>query len=474
MLRRVGVRARIIVASLTMVVAVVAGLGFVVWRAMVVALETTAHESAVGMLATISRDLRTEDPRVAVPPDVLPFAHRLQQVLDAQGQVVAWSSERARTQPLAELDAPPPIGRVVTVRRGSPEVIEDGRVVIAASRVLADDGRLYTVLVSEPTHVQEDAGRRLTLTVVAMLGAALAALTLVLRFAVASALDPVEQMSHDLESITSSREARSIHAPDRSDEIGRLGRSINALLLRLRQSDERRAGFVADAGHELRSPLTTIGLSLDQLGRDLSPERRAVVTQRAVDELARLTKLTEDLLALAKADESADLVGATDLDLDDIALHETGILRAKGERVDLDLVPARVHGVEDELHRVVRNLLDNAQRHARSRIRVSVWTHGDHAVLDVDNDGALIPATDRERVFDRFVRLDEARARGDGGSGLGLPIVRELVVRHGGTVSATEAPDGWCRFRVWVPLVTDPLAPPERAADRRALPRAPG
>lgn len=458
MFDRVGVRTRVIAVSVAIVAVVVAILGIVLWRAVGAALTTAAYESAVGTAASISNDLRTDPPAKAVPPDVQAYSRRAQQVLDADGKILAWSNDATHDHRIATFDPPPPVGGYVTTELEAVPGTDGPAVLVAATRVIDASGRDLTVVVAEPLRVDTEAARRLTLVAIATILAAVVVLALVLRFAVRAALDPVERMRMDLEAITSSRQARTVVAPRRDDEIGRLGRAINALLIRLRRSDAERAAFVSDAGHELRSPLTTIGLSVELLATDLSPERRAVVSDRAQRELARLKALVEDLLALAKSDESAELVGAQDLDLDDIVLDEVTLARAKGGNVDVQLAPVRVVGVRDQVRRVVRNLVDNALRHASSQVRIEVVPAPGAAVLNVDNDGAPVPEADRERIFDRFVRLDEARDRDSGGSGLGLAIVRELVVRHGGTVIATESPDGWCRFVVRLPAADEDLA----------------
>lgn len=452
MFGRLGVRSRIIAGSVTMVGVVLAILAVVVWRATTTALTATAYTTSVSTLRTLSHDLESQPPRVALPAGGEAIDPRIRQVLDDNGDVVAWSAAPLRSAPMIALDPLPGVGQVHTELVGDLPAADGASVMVAATRVTGPDGRLLTVLVAEPTSIQPAAARKLSIVALAVILAALAVLFLVLRYAVGLAMHPVEVMRSELESINSSREARSVTAPHRDDEIGQLGRAINELLDRLRRSDAERASFVSDAGHELRSPLSTVSVSLELLSGELTPQRRAIVAERASGELTRLSTLVDDLLALAKSDESAELVGATDLDLDDLVLGEAALARARGGQVTVRLEPVRVTGVEAQVTRVVRNLVENAMRHAAGEIRIEVSGDGESALLAVDNDGPVVPESDRERIFERFVRLDEARDRDRGGSGLGLAIVRELVRRHGGNVTATEAPDGWCRFLVTLPV----------------------
>jgi signal transduction histidine kinase len=127
------------------------------------------------------------------------------------------------------------------------------------------------------------------------------------------------------------------------------------------------------------------------------------------------------------------------------------------------IAPAQVHGDPGQLARALRNLVDNAVRHAESQVELTVGMTDGHAVIEVADDGPGIPAADRERIFDRFVRLDESRHRGAGGTGLGLAIVREIVSAHGGTVTITTAPTGGALFRITLPYAC--LAGPSALAD---------
>jgi signal transduction histidine kinase len=240
--------------------------------------------------------------------------------------------------------------------------------------------------------------------------------------------------------------------PPHGDEIARLARTLNQMLDRLEASAARERRFVADASHELRSPLAAIQAQLDVALAH--PERVDWVS--AAHEISletqRMQRIVEDLLLLAKADEGATALRPEPVDLDELLLAEARRLRDR-DRVEVDVSQvsaARIMGDRDQLTQVVRNLLVNAERHATRRVRLELRLAGGEAQLVVADDGPGIPPADRERVFERFTRLDEARSRGRGGAGLGLAIVRQIVEAHGGTVTIADAHSG-ARFVVRLP-----------------------
>ncbi len=232
---------------------------------------------------------------------------------------------------------------------------------------------------------------------------------------------------------------------------------MNRMLDRLEASQERQQRFISDASHELRSPVATIRhhaeVALAHPGRGTDDELAAVV----LPEDLRIERLVDDLLFLARADESTLEVRRRVIDLDDLVFDEAARLRATTDHdVDVSAVSAgQVDGDASHLRRVLRNLGDNAARHARSSIRVELAEAVDGVLLVVEDDGSGIPADRREEVFERFVRLDEARARDDGGSGLGLAITAEVVAAHHGTVRAVEGRAGGARVEVLLPRAGD-------------------
>ncbi|MFE3265346.1 ATP-binding protein [Streptomyces sp. NPDC059215] len=257
------------------------------------------------------------------------------------------------------------------------------------------------------------------------------------------ALRPVEGIRSEMAAITASEDlARRVPVPDTQDEVAGLARTTNETLAALETSVERQRRFVADASHELRSPIASLRTQLE-VGA-AHPELLDVTG--AVEDTVRLQRLAADLLLLARLD-AGERPSGTRFDL--AALVREEVSRRPG--VTAHCASAEVVGSRGQLARLLGNLLDNARRHARSRVAVTVRTDGPWAVLEVADDGAGVPAAERERIFERFVRLDEARSRDDGGAGLGLAIARDVARRHGGTLTAGEAAEGGALFTLRLP-----------------------
>ncbi|MBT2903697.1 sensor histidine kinase [Streptomyces sp. McG8] len=258
------------------------------------------------------------------------------------------------------------------------------------------------------------------------------------------ALRPVEGIRREMAAITASEDLRRrVPEPATHDEIARLARTTNATLAALESSVERQRRFVADASHELRSPIASLRTQLEVAAAH--PE--LLDLDGAVEDTVRLQNLAADLLLLARLDAGERPAG-TRVDLAALAREEA----AGRQRVRVEAEPAEVSGSRGQLGRVLANLLDNAERHARERITVTVRREGGEAVVGVADDGEGVAEADRERIFERFVRLDAARSRDDGGAGLGLAIARDVAVRHGGTLTAGAAPAGGALFELRLPL----------------------
>ena len=273
-------------------------------------------------------------------------------------------------------------------------------------------------------------------------------------FVVGRALAPVERARADVDDISEHDLHRRVTEPPVDDEIGRLVRTLNGLLGRLDESRQQQRRFVSDASHELRSPVASIRNHAEVAVAHPDSTSVGALARDVLDEDLRLERLVDDLTWIALADERGPERSAVEVDLDDLVLEESRRAAAThGVRVDTSALSAgRVHGDPAELRRMVRNLVDNASRHADSVVTVALAERGEQAVLDVDDDGAGLPESDRARVFERFVRLDEARLRDRGGSGLGLAIVAEIVRRHDGTVVVADAPGNkGARFEVVLP-----------------------
>ncbi|MFD8255487.1 sensor histidine kinase [Streptomyces werraensis] len=258
------------------------------------------------------------------------------------------------------------------------------------------------------------------------------------------ALRPVEGIRREMAAITASEDLRRrVPEPATHDEIARLARTTNATLAALETSVERQRRFVADASHELRSPIASLRTQLEVAAAH--PD--LLDLDGAVEDTVRLQNLAADLLLLARLDAGERPAG-TRVDLAALAREEA----AGRRRVTVEAEPVEVSGSRGQLGRVLANLLDNAERHARERITVTVRREGGEAVVGVADDGEGVAEADRERIFERFVRLDAARSRDDGGAGLGLAIARDVAVRHGGTLTAGAAPAGGALFELRLPL----------------------
>ncbi|MFD1056070.1 HAMP domain-containing sensor histidine kinase [Terrabacter terrigena] len=281
----------------------------------------------------------------------------------------------------------------------------------------------------------------------------LVALTgLVTWWRVGRALESVDAIRLQVERTTAAHLHDRVPVPPTDDEIAHLAETMNSMLERLDSSQRAQRRFVADASHELRSPLATIRASFE-VAHPSSPETSWEELGPIVrSETERMARLVDNLLLLSRADDASLAEVRDEVDLDDLVDAEARRLRRLVRlTVRLENAPVRVLGDELQLQQVVRNVLDNAARHARSTVRLRVSTQGGCALVSIDDDGAGIPARDRDRVFERFVRLDESRSRDSGGAGLGLAIARELAVAHGGTLLVTDSALGGARFELSVP-----------------------
>ncbi|MDX2547050.1 sensor histidine kinase [Streptomyces sp. WI04-05B] len=314
----------------------------------------------------------------------------------------------------------------------------------AAVRVEVDDRGTLTVYAGAPLSAEQSAvSTALTVMLIGfplLLGVVAGVTWLVTR----RALHPVEGIRAEMAAITASQDlARRVPVPDTHDEVARLARTTNETLAALETSVERQRRFVADASHELRSPIASLRTQLE-VGA-AHPELLDV--EGAVEDTVRLQRLAADLLLLARLDAGERPADAR-FDLAELVREQ-----AEGRAgVTVGVESMEVAGSRGQLGRLVANLLDNAQRHARSAVTVSVRREGARAVVEVADDGDGVPEADRERVFERFVRLDAARSRDDGGAGLGLAIARDVAVRHGGTLTVGETATGGALFELRLPV----------------------
>lgn len=274
---------------------------------------------------------------------------------------------------------------------------------------------------------------------------------------VGRALSPVEHIRAEVAEITAGELHRRVAVPAARDEVGRLASTMNDMLGRLEQAAIRQQSFVSDASHELRSPLAVAQADLEvALTHDPGPGWPDTA-RSTLRELERMRRIVEDLLVLARYDEHASVLAPVEVDLDEIVLGEIARLRSTApvEFDSHDVSGGRVLGDAEQLGRAVRNLLDNAVRHAASKVTVTLGSTDQLVELTVADDGPGVAEGDRDRIFDRFSRTDQGRARSHGGTGLGLAIVKEIVTSHGGQVAVDDTRT-CARF-----ILTVPAAPPE-------------
>ncbi|MFJ8721503.1 sensor histidine kinase [Streptomyces sp. NPDC004166] len=308
-----------------------------------------------------------------------------------------------------------------------------------------------TVYVAVPTAGVAHNLALLTVGLAISVPPAVALLTGVVWMLTGRALRPVEDLRAQTAEITAGDLGRRLDVPPADDALGRLARTLNDLLARLDDAARQQRGFVADAAHELRSPLSSLHTQLEVAVRHPASADWNARGPALVEESERLSRLVDNLLRLARLDARPRL-RRRPVDLDEVVFREVRHARLRTPLVvDQRAVgAARVCGDGDALAGVVRNLLDNALRHAAGRIDVSLRVRDGQACLAVADDGPGIPAADRSRVFDRFTRLDSARARDTGGSGLGLAIVHDLVAAHHGRIRIEDNDPG-ARVVVCIP-----------------------
>jgi signal transduction histidine kinase len=363
------------------------------------------------------------------------------QVVDGAGDVLG----PAVVPPLLIFRSADPAAGVVGERvalplAGSAPVALDVRY-----RTVDVDGRRLTVLAASPLTDVERSIDTLSRTLLIAFPFVVAAVAALAWFLVGRALRPVEAIRAEVESISAATIHRRVPEGRTGDEIARLAHTMNAMLDRLEAAADRQRRFVADASHELRTPLAAIRTELEVAVATPDATRWEEVAAVVLTEEGRLEAVVRDLLDLARADE-----GTTDADepVDLAALAADVAGRPWRCPVTVDAVPAVVRGDRAALSAALVHLVDNAARHARSSVQVTVSRRDDAAVITVDDDGDGVAPEDREVVFERFRRLDQGRARDAGGAGLGLAVVRSVVERHGGTATMASSPEGGARVEV--------------------------
>ncbi|MFC9328515.1 ATP-binding protein [Kitasatospora sp. NPDC057015] len=492
-LRPVSVRARATTAACA-VVAVALGLASWALLALLHANLLRTAEDGVRQQAEAVAQLAAQG---RLTP-LLPLGHGTDfiQVVDADGTVRAVSQNLVGGAPLGV--APHPAGRrPVQITRDVDRMGEERRQRVVTVTVATPDGVL-TVHVGASLRSADAAVDTTTAALAVACPLLLLTVGLVTWRATGRALRPVEAIRAEVAAISDRALHRRVPLPRSEDEIADLATTMNAMLDRLDEAGRRQRQFIADASHELRSPLTVLRTQLEVALAHPDPVVRSELVRGALEDTERLQNLATDLLLLARLDAGTPFAPPPDRAperIDLTALVATAVRNrpADPHPVELDLQDdVRVQGNALWLTRLLTNLLDNAQRHTETSVRVVLRSGADAGAVDADadpdadpdvvtgagaggaavllevhDDGPGIAVTDRQRVFERFTRLDDARSRDHGGAGLGLPIARDIARHHGGTLVVAASPRGArLRLRLPAPPVDPAAATPDRPGGR--------
>ncbi len=418
------------------------------------AILTMLERSLVHNLDDVA-DVRADDIAALARAGALPDTLGLEE--DAVGQVVDDGARVIAASPNASTDSP-----ISTLRPhgGGPvtRTVHDlpgvgGRYRLLAVRAASPDGRvtIYVATNLEPAQETLALVRRSLLVASPLLLALVATMTWI---TVGRSLQPVEAIRARVAHVSSKDLHQRVPLPPTDDEIGRLATTMNAMLDRLEAAADKQHRFVADASHELQSPLAAVRADLEVALAHPQATDWPDTARALLDENRHMERLVADLLFIARADGATPSARCTPVDLHEVVFDEAARL-AGSDYVTIDttgVTSAFVLGRRDDLARAVRNLLDNARRHATSAVTIGLHNGDGTVTLAVEDDGPGVPLEARARVFERFARLDDARTR-SGGTGLGLAIVREIVEHHGGSVAVHDSASGnrGARFVVTLP-----------------------
>jgi signal transduction histidine kinase len=439
-LRGVSLRARLLAVFVTGVALALALGSLVLYAVLTVTVNGTVDDDAFATAHAVAEMVDNN-----TVPDPLPVSgSQVVQVVDGSGAVVSASMTADRLTPLlrpAEL-AKALAGERISVPGARAGLAGNLRAIaVPAGPASASASASRSIIVAVPVNDIEQSQRVLRNTLLVAYPPLVLIMALIAWRVIGWTLRPVETLRSGAARISGSDQDERLAVPESADEIRALALTLNDMLERLAAARGRQRAFVADAAHELRSPLASMRTQLevaqhlgegDELASDL------------LADVVRLSALVEDLLLLARAGSDASPPAARE-SLDVRALLVATADRYAGERVPVSVTagPGVFASVNsEELRRVLANLVENAIRHAASGVVLAVHAEGGRAVLTVVDDGPGIPAGERERVFERFARLDDARGRDAGGTGLGLAIVRELLRRSDGSISLQDNPSG--------------------------------
>ena len=437
--RSPSLRLSITIITSAVVAGVLAGLSFFLVRWLQASQIDDADRLLVDQVDVIANDISNG----VIPPQITPngFETGQLQVVGPDGRVLALTRGLAREVRL-DVFTPPPVDHQVARTESAGRLGTAGhdryRVVARTVHFGFDWVSIYA---ASSLRQADQAVHSLVLglwLVVPMLVALAAVATW---FLTGRALRPVDVMRRELDAVQSAGTGQRLAPQQRAAELDRLADTLNGMLDRISASDAIRRQFLADASHELRSPLasarTMLEVGLAYPDRADWPDTAGEV----MVEVERLQSIAGELLALARAEGGERALKRESLELGGLVSAE--VQRCNDDRVSLHLAsPAEVSVDRDLVVRLIRNLLDNARRHAHSRVTVSVAGGGGVATVQVHNDGDEITEDQRELIFEPFTRLDNARARDEGGAGLGLSIARRIAEVNGGSLVAVGTAKG--------------------------------
>jgi len=445
--QRLSLRTRMLFISSTAVAIVMAVGGILLLSLLRAELIDTADDSGEDTADSVAELARagTLPPVLAATEEVATAV----QVVQA-GEVISATSNAVGTRTFIRGELRPGVERVYD-RRFLP-FDEDGpfRVIAVGTETPTGDATVIVAVDVEDVHE--------VIAVASQMGTAgLAALIIILAgvfwVVIGRTLAPVSAIRDRAEAITGSGLHQRVPEPLRHDEIADLARTINAMLARLEDSAKRQEAFVADAAHELRSPIASLQARLETALLNSEADSDDVLTRDLLRETTRMGRLVDHLLLLARSDAGTISIEKMPVDLEEVVRESVASVDTSAVPITANAVePVQVLGQAALLEHVVTNLLDNAGRYAESSIDVSLHANSTNAILTVDDDGPGIPEHLRSSVLERWVRVDESRERGTGGAGLGLAIVSEIVHVHEGEIEITESPAGGARVQVLLPM----------------------
>jgi signal transduction histidine kinase len=424
-----------------------AGLEAVLYRSLLAGVD----DAAAGRVGNIAEALLSE-PIDDLESDLFSIDQRVVavQLIGPDGNVMRRSGSAPERPliPITEFGA--------NLRRGIPDdAVPGDDMRVSGQRVATRHGD-YTVLVGGGSEAVEATARTVALLLAGGAPIIVAVAAAASYWLVRRSLQSVDAIRSRVAEISTSELSERVPVPSSRDAISALAVTMNEMLARIEAGHRTQQRFVGDASHELRSPLATIisGLEVAEAHPELLDAELAVNT--LLPEAHRMHALIEDLLLLARADERSLVLRREQVHLGDLAEVEAArVRRDAGCTIHTDISPVRLIGDPAAVSRVIRNIVDNAVRHAKSCVDIHVGRRDSTAVLTISDDGPGIAPAERARVFGRFMRVDSDRSRSGGGTGLGLAIVAEVVAAHGGKVDIDDRPGGGTTMIVTFPLTAN-------------------